>query len=297
MENINAHSLLKIIREENTRKVKTVEEARQRLKHFYARFCSESSIIREPILIGNVPAFRVASPGASEGYTILFFHGGGFMVGSTEDHFDLCAKLSRAADCSVISVDYRLAPKHTFPAALDDCVASYLWLLEKELNPAFIVPVGISAGGNLVLSMFHKLRAMGVSLPKAAVCMSPAVDLATRENAFEKNPDNDWLLKEGMELTRRIYLRDYDPGDPLVSPMYGNLRGFPSIFIQAGTNEILFDDISAFVDKLKKASVDITFDTWEGMFHAWQIFASVLPEGQQAIDRAGSYIRKILQTK
>lgn len=292
MKNMNADSLLKIIRKENTRKVTTVEEARRRLKVFYARFHAEQHIISEPLSIENIPAFRIAVPGVSENYMILFFHGGGFMVGSTEDHIDLCAKLSRAADCSVISVDYRLAPEYTFPAALSDCVTSYLWLIEKGLSPACIVPVGISAGGNLVLSMFLKLRAMAISLPKAAVCISPAVDLTFRQNAFYKNANSDWLLKEGMILTRKVYLRDKDPLDPYVSPTYGNLKGLPSIYVQAGAREILYDDINTFVEKAKKASVDIIFDVWEGMFHAWHVFASVLPEGQQAIDRIGEYIRK-----
>lgn len=292
MKNTNADSLLKIIREENTRKVTTVEEARRRLRVFYARFHSEQHIISEPLSIENIPAFRIAVPGVSENCMILFFHGGGFMVGSTEDHIDLCAKLSRAADCSVMSVDYRLAPEYTFPAALNDCVTSYLWLIEKGLSPAFIVPVGISAGGNLVLSMFLKLRAMAISLPKVAVCISPAVDLTFRENAFYKNANNDWLLEEGMSLTRKVYLRGQDPLDPYVSPTYGNLKELPSIYVQAGAREILYDDINTFVEKAKKASVDMRFDVWEGMFHAWHVFASVLPEGQQAIDRIGEYIRR-----
>jgi acetyl esterase/lipase len=295
MTRTQPETILNIIREENARKVKTVEEARQNLKTFYKRFRSGPDIAAETFHIGHIPTFRICMPGVSENYTVLFFHGGGFMVGSAEDHFDLCAKLSRSADCCVFSIDYRLAPEHVFPAALDDCVASYLKLLETGSNPALIVPVGVSAGGNLLLSMFLKLRVMDIPLPKIAVCISPAVDLTPREGIFEKNADKDWLLKDGIELTRKVYLRDHDPKDPFVSPTYGDLQGFPSLFIQAGTHEILFDDISTFVGKARKAGIDVTFDIWEGMFHCWQIFSSVLPEGQQAIENIGAYIKKTLQ--
>jgi monoterpene epsilon-lactone hydrolase len=292
----DAETVLKIIREENAHKAENIEEVRERLKFFYRRFRSKLDISVEPFFIGHIPAFWISAPGVSKDHTILFFHGGGFMVGSTDDHLDLCGKLSRSAGCRVLSVDYRLAPEHIFPAALDDCIVSYLWLIEMGTSPSLIVPVGISAGGNLILSMFMKLRATGIPLPKAAVCISPAVDMTSREDACEKNAVNDWLLKEDLELLRRIYLRRHDPKDPLVSPTYGDLRDFPPLFIQVGTHETLLDDVSAFVGKAKAAGVDVTFDVWEGMFHCWQIFSSMLPEGQQAIDNIGVYIKKALQT-
>lgn len=296
MANKGAEKILKIIKEDNAQRAATIEEARERLKTFYFRFRSKRDLAVEPLFIGNIPAFWISSPGASRDHTILFFHGGGFMVGSMEDHLDLCGKLSYSAGCRVLSVDYRLAPEHIFPAALDDCVMSYLHLIEMGSSPSLVVPVGISAGGNLLLSMLMKLRAMGIPLPKAAVCISPAVDLTSREGAFEKNADKDWLLKEGLEFTRRVYLREHDPKDPLASPTYGDLRDFPPLFIQAGTHETLYDDIGVFVEKAEEAGVTVTFDAWKEMFHCWQIFSSVLPEGQKAIDNIGAYIRKTLHT-
>lgn len=296
MINKTADKILNIIREENARKAENIEEVRERLRAFYFRFRSKLDIVVEPIFIGHIPAFWISAPGVLKDRTILFFHGGAFMVGSTEDHLDLCGKLSRSAMCRVLSIDYRLAPEHIFPAALNDCVTSYLWLIETGTSPSLIVPVGISAGGNLLLSMFMKLRATGIPLPKSAVCISPAVDMTSREEAFENKAANDWIHKEDLELLGRLYLRKYDPKDPFVSPTYGDLRDFPPLFIQVGTHETLFDDVSTFAGKAKKANVDVTFDAWEGMFHCWQIFSSVLPEGQQAIDNIGTYIRKALQT-
>ena len=186
MINETAEKILKIIREENARKAENIEEVRERLKAFYFRFRSKLDIVVEPIFIGHIPAFWISAPGVSKDHTILFFHGGGFMVGSTDDHLDLCGKLSRSAGCRVLSIDYRLAPEHIFPAALNDCIASYLWLIETGTSPSLIIPVGISAGGNLILSMFMKLRATGIPLPRAAVCISPAVDITSREEAFER---------------------------------------------------------------------------------------------------------------
>jgi acetyl esterase/lipase len=296
MINTTAERILNIIKEEHGQKAGTVREARERLEAFYFRFRSKLDIAVEPFLIGHIPAFWISGPGASKDCTILFFHGGGFMVGSTNDHLDLCGKLSRSAGCRILSIDYRLAPEHVFPAALNDCIASYLWLIETGIRPSLVIPVGISAGGNLILSMFMKLRATGVPLPRAAVCISPAVDITPGETVIEKNADKDWILKEDIELLRRIYLRKHDPRDPLVSPTHGNLQDFPPLFIQVGTHETLFDDVSTFVEKAKKAGVNVTFDTWEGMFHCWQIFSSILPEGQRAIDNIGAYIRKAIQT-
>jgi acetyl esterase/lipase len=296
MSNESAEKVLEIIRENHAHKVETVREARDRLEVFYLRYRSKLNIAVEPFFIGRIPAFWISAPGVSKDHTILFFHGGGFMVGSTNDHLDLCGKLSRSAGCRVLSIDYRLAPEHIFPAALDDCIASYLWIIETGISPSLIVPVGISAGGNLLLSMIMKLRAIGIPLPKAAVCISPAVDMTTREEPFETNTDRDWILKEDLELLRRVYLRKHDPRDPSASPIYGDLQGFPPLFIQVGTYEILFDNVSAFSGKARDAGVEVTFDAWEGMFHCWQIFSSILPEGQQAIDNIGVYIKKIFKT-
>jgi monoterpene epsilon-lactone hydrolase len=296
MINEAAEKILNMVKEEQSRRVESIREARERLEIFYMRFRSKLDITIEPIFIGHIPAFWISSQGISNDHTILFFHGGGFMVGSTEDHLDLCGKLSRSAGCRVLSIDYRLAPEHIFPAALDDCMASYRWLIEMGTSPSLIVPVGISAGGNLLLAMFMKLREKGLPLPRAAVCISPAVDMTSREDSLEQNVAHDWILKEDLELLRRVYLRKHDPGDPFVSPTCGDLQNFPPLFIQIGTHETLFDDVSTFVGKAKKAGVDVTFDAWEGMFHCWQIFSSALPEGQQAIDNIGTYIRKIFQT-
>jgi acetyl esterase/lipase len=243
-------------------------------------------------MIGHIPAFRISAPGVSIDRVVLFFHGGGFTVGSTKDHLDLCEKISHSAGCRVLSIDYRLAPEHIFPAALNDCIKSYLWLIEQGISPSLIIPTGLSAGGNLVLSMLLKLREASIPLPKAAACLSPAVDLAFPGSSVETNASKDWLTRERLAVLKKAYLRGHDPKDPLASPLYGDLRGLPALFIQVGTHEVLFDDVSGFAKKAEKSGIDVTFEAWEGMFHCWQVFSSLLPDGRQAIDSIGIYIRK-----
>ncbi len=292
-----ANKLLKIIKLRGSGRAETVERARKGVESFYLRFRSIQDVVVEDVFIGHIPAFWISAPGALNDRTILFFHGGGFMVGSTKDHLDLCGKLALSSGCRVLSIDYRLAPEHIFPAALDDCISAYRWLIKQGINSSQIIPAGISAGGNLILSMFFMLRASGISLPRAAVLISPAVNLASSGNSRESNAQKDWLTTEGLDLLKKAYLRKHDPRDPLVSPTYGDLRGIPPLFVQTGTHEVLLDDISDFVRKAEEEGVDVTFDVWEGMFHCWQIFSSVLPEGQQAIDNIGAYIREKFQIR
>jgi monoterpene epsilon-lactone hydrolase len=287
-----AKRLLKIIKLKGSGRAETVERARKGLESFYLRFHSIKDVVVEDVFIGHIPAFWISAPGTLKDRTILFFHGGGFMVGSTKDHLDLCGKLSLSSGCRVLSIDYRLAPEHIFPAALDDCTDAYQWLINQGINPREIIPAGISAGGNLIVSMFFRLRAAGVNLPRAAVLISPAVNLASSGNSRKTNAQKDWITAEGLDLLKKAYLRKHDPKDPFASPTYGDLRSLPPLFVQAGAHEVLLDDVSDFVRKAREAGVDVTFDVWEGMFHCWQIFSSVLPEGQQAIDNIGAYIRE-----
>jgi len=291
-----AEEVLRMIKRDSPIEARTMEEARGGFEAFYLRFRSELDTLSEPVSIDGIPAFWISTANASKDQVVLFFHGGGFTIGSTKDHLDLCGKISHASGCRVLSVDYRLAPEHIFPAALDDCTRSCQWLMEQGVSPSLIVPTGISAGGNLVVAMLMKLRDSGVPLPKTAVLLSPAVDLAFPKRPVVNGGVNDWLTAEGLDMLKKAYLRMHDPEDPFVSPTYGDLRGLPSLFIQAGTDEVLFEDIREFVRKAEASGVHVIFDTYDGMFHCWQIFSLLLDEGQKAIDSIGAYIRKTLQS-
>ncbi|HSQ93392.1 MAG TPA: alpha/beta hydrolase [Methanoregula sp.] len=236
----------------------------------------------------------VSLPDSLAERVVLFFHGGTFTTGSTDSHLGLCIRLARASRARVFSVDYRLAPEHVFPAAVEDAVAAYRFLIAKGYTPHHIVPVGISAGGTLVLSLLISARDQGLPLPLAAVCMSPVTDMEFSGESILKNRERDWITPESLHAMRTVYLAGRDPKDPLASPVHARLAGLPRLYVQAGTHELLISDIGAFVDKARWAGVPVQAEIWEGMFHCWQLCAGQIPEGQEAIDQAGLFIGDML---
>ena len=241
-----------------------------------------------------VSGYWITLPDSIMDRVILFFHGGGFTLGSTEDHMGLCIRLARAAKAPVFSVDYRLSPEHVFPAALEDALEAYHYLVSNGFPPHRILPAGISVGGTLVLSMLLSIRDEGRPLPLAGVCMSPAVDMQFSGESISKNSDRDWITPARLQSIEKAYLAGHDPRDPLASPMHARMKGLPRLYIQMGTHELLLSDIGKFVDKARWAGVPVQAELWEGMFHSWQIFAGQVPEGKEAIDQAGAFIQSIL---
>jgi monoterpene epsilon-lactone hydrolase len=236
----------------------------------------------------------VSLPDSLPERVVLFFHGGCFTTGSTDSHLGLCIRLARASGARVFSVDYRLAPEHVFPAAVEDAVTAYRFLIAKGFGPHHIVPVGISAGGTLVLSLLLSARDQGLPLPLAGVCMSPVTDMLFAGESVLKNRERDWITPERLHAIRTVYLAGRDAKDPLASPVYARLAGLPRLYVQAGTHELLVSDIGAFVDKARWAGVPVQAEIWEGMFHCWQLFAEKVTEGQEAIGQAGAFIEDAL---
>ncbi len=267
--------------------------ARQEFSEFFAEFQTDERPEVEQVAIRNdLRGVWCSVPEAVPDRTLLFFHGGGFSVGSTADHLGFCAELARAAQSRVFSVDYRLAPEHTFPAQVEDAVAAYRYLASHGYPPHRIIPVGISSGGTLVLDLLLTLRDQHLLMPPAAVCMSPMVDLAFGGESVTANRDSDWLSAARLTAIRIQYLAGREPDDPLASPVHANLSGLPRLYIQTGSGELLYDDISAFAKKAKWAGVQVRFEIWEGMFHFWQIFGKQVPEARDAISRAGAFVRE-----
>lgn len=226
--------------------------------------------------------------------TILFFHGGDFSFGSTRDYLRLCTWIAGAAQTRVFSVDYRLAPEYVFPAPVDDAVTAYQYLLSHGFQSHRIVPAGISSGGTLVLDLLLSARDRGLPLPPAGVCMSPVVNMLFEGESVTKNIENDWMTLARLNAIRSLYMSGHNFKDPLASPVFAHLRGLPRLYVQAGTHELLLSDIASFVDKARWAGVPVRFELWEGMFHSWQAFADKVPEGEQAINLAGAFIRDAL---
>ena len=289
-------SLLKSHAPDPTQPLATV---RKDLSVFYAGMQEETVMGSdhhvEGVSIQNgLRGIWVSLPESLTERVILFFHGGCFTTGSTDSHLGLCIRLARASRARVFSVDYRLAPEHVFPAAVEDAVAAYRYLLAKGYGPHHIIPVGISAGGTLVLSLLISARDYNMPLPLAGVCMSPLTDMAFSGESVLKNRERDWLTPESLYSIRKVYLAGRDLKDPLASPIHARLAGLPRLYIQAGTHELLVSDIGAFVDKARWAGVPVQAEIWEEMFHGWQLLAEQVPEGQEALDLAGAFIEDVL---
>jgi acetyl esterase/lipase len=243
----------------------------------------------------GVPAEWQIVPAAAEDRVLLYFHGGGWVFGSVYAYRPLTVALGKVTKMRVLSVNYRLAPEHPYPASLEDCTNAYQWLLRHGFKPPNIIIAGDSAGGNLTLTTILNLRDKGIPLPKGAVCFSPNTTLDTFDPS---HGETDPILGDiGIFWWVPAYLgieNPVDPKKPLVSPLLGDLQGFPPVLVQATPPEILFEKARQFVEKAKAAGVNATLQTWDGMIHVWQLFGlGVFPEAQEAIDNVGEWVKKL----
>lgn len=244
----------------------------------------------QPVLAGDVPAEWLIPPESSPESVILYLHGGAWTLGWTNIHRRMVGHLCLAAGCRALAVDYRLAPEHPFPAALEDCLGAYRWLLKGVSLPRNLVIAGDSAGGNLTLATLLSLRDAGDPLPTAAVCLSPATDLeGTGESFWTKR---DPVQTPGFVLAMvRHYANGLDLRTPLVSPHYADLRGLPPLLIHAGGDEMLLSDATRLADKARAAGVEVNLEVWPRMWHVWHLLAPSLPEARQAIDAICAFVR------
>jgi epsilon-lactone hydrolase len=250
----------------------------------------------EPVQAGAVSGEWVRMNAQSPSRQVVFYlHGGAFFTGSCLSSRHLAAKLAETSGLPVLSINYRLAPENRFPAPLEDTYAAYQWLLASGRQPQDIVMVGDSAGGNLVLATLLRLRDAGNPLPAAVVLLSPWVDLAATGPSFSTLAEADpYLVPHCMEEAAKRYLGKVDPRTPLASPLYGDLRGFPPVLIQVGSDEILLDDSVRLAQRLHAAGGRVDLEIWQGMWHVWHYFASQIPEGQLAYERIGSFLHTVL---
>lgn len=251
-----------------------------------------ADIKQEKVNAGGVPSEWIAAPNASADRVVLYLHGGGYVIGSVNTHRDLMARISRASGFRVLGVDYRLAPEHPFPAAVDDAVAAYRWLLAQGVQPSRIAVAGDSAGGGLTMATLVAIREAKLPVPGAGVCLSPWVDLeGIGESMTSKASVDPVVQKQGLLAMAAAYLGGQAPRTPLAAPLYADLQGLPPLLIQVGEAETLLDDSNRLAERAKAAGVKVTLEPWKDMIHVWQMFASFLPEGQEAIDGIGKYLR------
>lgn len=258
-----------------------------------AQFPFAEDVSCEKVNAGGVPAEWITTPEASLERVIYYFHGGGYVLGSVNTHREMISRLARAAGAKALAIDYRLAPENPFPAAVEDSVAAYRWLLSSGVKPDRVVIAGDSAGGGLTVATLLALRDAGEPLPAAGVCISPWVDLECKwKSLMPDAEDTGMLVRESVLQMAKAYLGSADPSTPLASPVCAELTGLPPLLIQVGTAGDLFDDATRLAARATDDGVDATLDCWEEMIHVWHMFAAILPEGQQAIERIGEFIRK-----
>lgn len=271
----------------------TPAESRRAYEELVAGFKLAPDIKVEPVSAGGIKAEWIAAPGASRDRAILYLHGGGYVIGSLNTHRELVARLSRACAARGLCIDYRLAPEHPFPAAVEDSVTAYRWMLAEGINPKKIVVAGDSAGGGLTVAALVAIRDAKLALPAAGVCISPWTDMEGIGESMKTRAKIDPVVeREGLLGMAQAYLQGQDPKSPLASPIYANLKGLPPLLIQVGDAETLLDDSTRLEKLALKAGVSAKLEIWPEMIHVWHAFASFLPEGQQAIESIGRFVRE-----
>lgn len=248
----------------------------------------------ESVDAGGVPGLWVTAASARSDRVLLYFHGGGFQVGSTRSHAELMASISQAAGCRVLGIDYRLAPENCFPAPLDDAQTAFRWLRSQGFGASHIALGGDSAGGGLALSTLLALRNAGESLPACAVLLSAWTDLTASGEAYESRAASDPIHQRPMILAMaRNYLgATADATDPLASPLFADLTGLPPLLLQVGDRETVLSDSTAFADKARAAGVKVELEVWEEMIHVFQQFPAELVQAREAIAVIGTFLRR-----
>lgn len=246
----------------------------------------------QPLSVNDIPAEWISLAQATAG-VMLYLHGGAYCLGSVNASRDLIARLVEATNHKALAIDYRLAPENPFPAALEDAISAYRWLLAQNVDPARIIFAGDSAGGGLAIATLVALRDAGQPLPAGAICISPWTDLALTGASIQSKAAVDPIL-DAASLVR--YARDYAGGapltSPLISPLYADLAGLPPLLLQAGTDEILLDDATRLADRARQAGVAVTLETWAGLCH---VFPAVpfLPETTQAMAQVARFVANL----
>jgi epsilon-lactone hydrolase len=270
-------------------------ERRKRLDALGAQYPLPSDVRVETVDANGVAAEWTSTPGADPAHAILFLHGGGYISGSLDSHRHMIAQAGREARARTLALDYRLAPEHPFPAALDDALAGYRFLLAQGLAPDHIAIAGESAGGGLAVATLVSARDTGLPLPACAWLSSPWVDLEVTGGTITTKASVDPLIQKPylLELAE-AYLAGADPRTPLASPLYADLKGLPPLLIQVGAAEILLDDAVRLARAAGAADVRVTLEIWPDMIHAWHLFYQQVAAGRRALANVGTFIRSML---
>lgn len=268
----------------------------QRRSDWDGLFAPPAADIRtERVSANGVECAWISAPSSDASHVVIYFHGGGYQLGSLRSHADLMARIATAARCRVLGVDYRLAPDARFPAPVQDALTVYEWLARQTPAPRQIAFAGDSAGGGLAAAALLTLRDRGGTLPSAAVLLSAWTDLTAEGESYVSRAAVDPLHQRALILaTARAYLGpEGDDRDPRASPLFGALQGLPPLLLQVGDRETVLNDSTRFADKARAAGVAVQLEVYPDMIHVFQQFADLLPEARFAIASIGDFLSGI----
>jgi acetyl esterase/lipase len=274
------------------------DDYRQRRKDIDARglqYGLKPDVTVEPVTANGVQAEWTSTPQADRNAALLYLHGGGYVIGSLDSHRHLVAEAGRAVGSWALALDYRLAPEHPFPAAVDEAIAGYRFLLARDYPPGRIAIAGDSAGGGLVVSAMVAIRDAGLPPPACGWCISPWVDMeAAGETMTTRGAVDPMVQRAGILDMARLYLNGADPHSPLAAPIYADLTGLAPLLIQVGASETLLDDALRLAKTTGAADVRVDLQIWPEMVHVWHLFHPELKAGLRAIEEGGSFVRRMI---
>jgi epsilon-lactone hydrolase len=274
-----------------------LNEQRRQLRELVSAQPLPADVTVTAAALGGVPTAEITIGGTEPRHVILYFHGGVYVLGDAFQAAGLASQIARRPHAQVVSVDYRLAPEHPYPAAVDDALAAYQALLEGGTAPSDIAFAGESAGGGLAVATLVNARDHGLPLPTAAYLMSPYADLTLAGATMETKREVDVLMsRDNLQARVADYTAGHDAALGLISPVFADLSGLPPLIIQAGTHEVLLDDAVRLARQAATADVAVTLDITPGVPHVFQSFSPILDEAAAALDRAGQLLSAHLAT-
>lgn len=288
------HAAMKRMREEAAASgyKPTLAERRAGMQVMASAASEPEGVTVELVDAGGVPAMWLIPDGGADDRVIQYVHGGGYVLGSMEYYRNFCGHLATQAGCRVLNVDYRLAPEHPHPAAVQDSTTAYQWLLDQGYEPDRIAIAGDSAGGGLTMATLIALRDADGPLPAAAAPISPWVDLEGIGDSMTANAELDLIIAvDGLREMAELFLDGADPHDPLAAPLHADLTGLPPLYIQVGGHEALLDDSVRLAERARAAGVEVDLEVFPEMQHVFQIYCGNVPEATDAVAKLGAWLR------